>query len=161
MLTTKTGIQTNVERINTDGIDIIYVRVPYDQRMGIYQRLASFVRFMFLSTRLAWKEKSIDLVISTSTPLTVGFPALMLKWFKKIPYIFEVRDLWPEVPIQMGAIKNPLVMRCARWFEKTIYQNAQCVIALSPGMQEGVAKYIPREKTFIIPNMAKINEFWP
>src|SRR5690606_2782983 len=114
-----------------------------------------------LSTYLAWKQSSIDLVISTSTPLTVGFPALMLKWFKKTPYIFEVRDLWPEVPIQMGVLNNPIIRGAAKWFEKTIYRNATHVITLSPGMREGVVKYIDKAKTSMIPNMAKIDEFWP
>src|SRR5690606_28785326 len=99
--------------------------------------------------------------ISTSTPLTVGFPALILKWFKKIPYIFEVRDLWPEVPIQMGALSNPVLQWISRSFEKTIYRNAVHVVTLSPGMQDGVTKYISEQKTSMIPNMAKIDKFWP
>src|SRR5690606_1718460 len=90
-----------------------------------------------------------------------GITALYMKWFKKIPYIFEVRDLWPEVPIQMGAFKSPLIVKPTRWFEKTIYKNAKHVIALSPGMQDGVIKYIPKEKASMIPNMAKMDEFWP
>src|SRR5699024_4369474 len=103
----------------------------------------------------------IELVIATSTPLTVGITALYMKWFKKAPYIFEVRDLWPEVPIQMGAFKSPFIVKPTRWFEKKIYQNAEHVIALSPGMQDGVVKYIPKERTSMIPNMSKIDQFWP
>lgn len=144
-----------------DGIKVIYLNEGYDQKMSVLTRLKTFLKFVWKSTYEANKHKNVDLVIATSTPLTIGIPALFLKWFKKTPYVFEVRDLWPEVPIQMGAIKNSLLIKLTRLFEKTIYKNALHVVALSPGMQEGVLRYIPKEKTSMIPNMAKKDEFWP
>ena len=144
-----------------DGIKVIYINEQYDQSMGIGKRSRSFINFMIKATRVAFAQKDINIVIATSTPLTIGIPALLLKWFKRVPFIFEVRDLWPEVPIQMGALKNNLLIKLAKWFEKTIYKNAKHIIALSPGMQDGVVKYVPRSKTTLIPNMSKIDEFWP
>lgn len=161
MVTSSTKFDDNVYRVNIDGIDVIYVKEDYDQKMNVARRLKSFLGFMVKATRIAFKEKGVDLVIATSTPLTVGIPALLLKWFRDIPYVFEVRDLWPEVPIQMGAISNPLMARISRFFEKVIYKNSRHVIALSPGMQNGVTHYIPEEQTSMIPNMAKKDEFWP
>src|SRR5690554_3528059 len=144
-----------------DGIKVIYLKEAYNQDMSVFTRLKAFLGFVWKSITEARKQKDIDLVIATSTPLTVGITALYMKWFKKVPYIFEVRDLWPEVPIQMGAFKSPLIVKPIRWFEKAIYKNAEHVIALSPGMQDGVIKYISKEKTSMIPNMAKMDEFWP
>jgi glycosyltransferase involved in cell wall biosynthesis len=130
--------------------------------MDLLARLISFFSFMYKSTLMALKIKDVDLVIATSTPLTIGFPALVLKKFLKIPYVFEVRDLWPEVPIQMGGLKNPFIIKIANWFEKIIYENASHIIALSPGMADGVRKKnIPDSKISIISNMAKIDEFFP
>src|SRR5690606_38032451 len=161
MLTTSKTIKGNIEKGKVDGINVIYLKVNYSQKMSILRRLLSFVNFMLKSTLIAFKEKNVDLVISTSTPLTVGFPALVLKKLKNIPYVFEVRDLWPEVPIQMGGLKNKISIKMALWFEKSIYKNASHIITLSPGMQEGViARNIPKEKTSMIPNMSKIEEFW-
>ena len=155
-------IKKSRERRNIDGIDVISIKIQYSQYMGILARLQAFLSFMFLSTIEALKVKDIDLVIATSTPLTVGFPALILKKFKKIPYIFEVRDLWPEVPIQMGAIKHSFLIKLTRWFEKTIYKNASHIIALSPGMKDGVvATGISEKQVEMIPNMAKIDKFFP
>jgi glycosyltransferase involved in cell wall biosynthesis len=154
-------IKKKIQRETIDGIDIITVRMNYSQSMGVMSRLKSFVHFMLISTYLALKEKNIDFVIATSTPLTIGFPALVLKKFKKIPYLFEVRDLWPEVPIQMGGLKNKTAIKIAKWFERTIYKNASHVIALSPGMEDGVIKAgTPASKVTMIPNMAKIDKFW-
>ncbi|MGS2764941.1 glycosyltransferase family 4 protein [Sinomicrobium sp. M5D2P9] len=147
--------------VEVDGINVIYLKEAYNQSMSIAVRLKSFLGFVWKSISEARKQKDMDLVIATSTPLTVGITALYMKWFKKVPYVFEVRDLWPEVPIQMGAFKSPFIVKLTRWFEKTIYKNARHVIALSPGMQDGVVKYIPKEKTSMIPNMAKVEEFWP
>jgi len=150
-----------VEIKNIDGIKVIYIRNEYDNSMGVFARANSFVKFMLKSTRYALKEKNVDLVLATSTPLTVAFPALIRKWYKKTPFIFEVRDLWPEVPIQMGAINSKALQRFLKWFEKITYRNAIHINALSPGMQAGVLKYVPVEKTSMIPNMAKIDKFWP
>lgn len=161
MVTTSNTIKENKEVKFIDGIKVIYFKVMYDQKMNILKRVKSFLDFMIKSTREGFRISNIDLVISTSTPLTVGLPALLLKKRKGIPYIFEVRDLWPEVPIQMGGLKNPLLKFIARKFEKSIYKNATHIIALSPGMAEGVENYESKAKVTVIPNMAKIDEFWP
>lgn len=156
--TTQTEAKT--DRI-VDGIRVISFKVPYSQNMGLVHRFKSFTHFMLEAAKEGVKYRDIDLVIATSTPLTVGYPALRIKRKLNVPYIFEVRDLWPEVPIQMGALKSPVLKKLARWFEERIYKNAVHVVALSPGMQDGVVKYIPAAKTSMIPNMAKIDEFWP
>lgn len=161
MITANPEANKNREEIVIDGIKVIYLKEAYSQSMSIRQRLKSFLGFVIKSTIEAQKHKNIDLVISTSTPLTVGITALYLKLMKKIPYIFEVRDLWPEVPIQMGAFNNSIIIKATRWFEKKIYKNAIHIVTLSPGMQDGVIKYVSKDKTTVIPNMAKIDEFWP
>jgi glycosyltransferase involved in cell wall biosynthesis len=161
MLTSSTKFAEEIKETNVDGIEVIYLKEEYDQNMSITRRLKAFVKFMYKSSKIGLMQKNIDLVIATSTPLTIGVPALVLKWLKKKPFVFEVRDLWPEVPIQMGAIKNKWIIKATRSLEKLIYKNASHVIALSPGMQDGVLQYLPIDKTSMIPNMAKMDEFWP
>lgn len=161
MLTSSSKFSEDIKIVEIDGIEVVYIKEDYDQNMSVSRRLKAFLKFMYKSSVVGMKQKDIDLVIATSTPLTIGIPALILKWFKKKPFVFEVRDLWPEVPIQMGAIKNSWTIKMTRLLEKVIYKNASRVIALSPGMQAGVVKYIPKEKTSMIPNMAKMDEFWP
>lgn len=147
---------------NEDGINVIYLNAPYKNTMGVFRRFISFMQFMIRATCVALKQKDIELVIATSTPLTIGFPALVLGFVKKTPFIFEVRDLWPEVPIQMGGLKNPILKKLAISLEKYIYKKAEHIIALSPGMKYGIVKAgIPSEKISMIPNMAKIDKFWP
>ncbi|PSR53992.1 hypothetical protein AHMF7605_10910 [Adhaeribacter arboris] len=161
MLTSRNKQQKLIEKKLIDGIEVIYIKNSYSNNMGIISRLWSFFRFMLLSTWVGLRQKNIDLVYATSTPLSIGIPALAIKQFNGIPYIFEVRDLWPEVPIQMGAIKNKFVINLLNWFEKKIYFSAKHVVALSPGMRDGVIKTgTSPNKVTMIPNMAKKDEFF-
>lgn len=161
MLTSRDKQDKLIQKENIDGIDVIYIKNEYDNSFSIFRRLFSFIRFMLLSSFIAYKEKDIDFVFATSTPLTIGVPALFLKWFKKKKFIFEVRDVWPEVPIQMGGINNTLIIYLLRKFEKIIYNNSEHIIALSPGMKQEILKTgIKESKVSIVPNMSKIDQFY-
>lgn len=145
-----------------DGINVIYVKNSYSNYMSSLAKVKSFLSFLNKAIKVGYKQNNIDLVFATSTPLTIGYISLRLKSRKKFPYVFEVRDLWPEFPIQVGAIKNPILIWCLRKFEKCIYDNAEHVVALSPGMQDGVISAgTPKEKTSMIPNMSKPDLFYP
>ena len=152
----------NPSRVNANGIDVIYVKNKYNNYMPAFKKVISFVSFILAALKAAKKLKNIDLVFATSTPLTVGYIAMRLKRVKGWKYVFEVRDLWPEFPIQIGAIKNRLIIKYLRGLERRIYKNSEFVIALSPGMQDGVvAAGMPVEKTAMIPNMSKPDKFYP
>ena len=145
-----------------DGIHVIYVKNDYSNYMSAPRKVLSFVNFIRLAINVGKKQKGVDVVFATSTPLTVGYIALRLKAVKKWPYIFEVRDLWPEFPIQIGAIKNKVVIWALRKFEKRIYKKAEHVVALSPGMRDGVVRVgTPEFKVSMIPNMSKPDKFYP
>lgn len=150
-------------RVNVDGIEVVYVKNPtYSNNLSAPRKVWIFLSFIFSAMNAAMKEKDVDLVFATSTPLTIGVIALWLKWRKKWNYVFEVRDLWPEFPIEIGAIKNKLAIWFLRKLEKRIYDKSVHVVALSPGMKEGVIKAgTPEEKVSMIPNMSKPDKFFP
>lgn len=148
-------------REDIDGIDVVYVKNQYSNYMGAGQRILSFVKFVFRAINAARKEKDVDIVFATSTPLTVGAIAIWLKWTKGWKYVFEVRDLWPEGLIQEG-ITNPVVVWALRLLERWSYEKSEHVISLSPGMEEGVLKVgTPKEKSTMVPNMSKPDKFYP
>lgn len=157
----KQNQQRLVEKREYEGMKIISLRVRYSNSMNAGRRMLSFLIFMCWSSFYALKTRKIDLVIASSTPLTIGVPALLLKYLRGIPYLFEVRDLWPEVPIQMGAINNSIIIRLSKAFEKWVYLKASHIVAFSPGMMEGVIQTgIPTSKVDVNPNMSKIDVFW-
>src|SRR5690606_32134805 len=150
-----------IERKNIDGILVISVRNLYSNDMSVASRLWSFFRFMVLSSIIGLRQSDVDLVYATSTPLSVGIPALLIKWLRGTGFVFEVRDLWPEVPIQLKAIRNRIAIKILRAYERLIYEQALHIVALSPGMKEGVmAQGIPDFKVSMIPNMAKKDKFF-
>lgn len=144
-----------------DGIKVIYLKNDYDNSMAASARMRSFVNFMFKATARAKRIKKIDLVFATSTPLTIGAAALWLKWTKRWKYVFEVRDLWPEALIQ-GGLKNKPAIWMLKILERKTYKKAEHIIALSPGMKDGVlATGIADDKCTVVPNMSKPDKFYP
>lgn len=143
---------------NREGITIHSLNCPYDNKMGFRERIKAFTAFMFNSAKKA-KTIDCDIVLSTSTPLTVGWPALVMHRRKKKPYVFEVRDVWPGVPIAMGYFKNPLAQKFLYWFEKRVYKKADAIVPLSSGMDENIKGRYPNDKSTVIPNISEINRF--
>jgi len=143
-----------------DGIRVIVTSVPYGQRMSMVARIRSFLRFMFLATAAGMGAHDVDVVFATSTPLTIAVPGMLLSAFHRAPFVFEVRDLWPEVPIAMGVLANPLLQAAARWLERTAYRRARHIVALSPGMKEGVvAAGADPDRVTVIPNSSDVELF--
>jgi glycosyltransferase involved in cell wall biosynthesis len=144
-----------------DGIDVIQIALPYSNKDGISKRAWTFVKFGFLGIKIALKE-DYDLLFATSTPLTAGIPGIFMKWFgKKKKFVFEVRDLWPELPKALG-VTNPLLLWGMGVLEKMSYQNADACIGLSPGICEGIAKRSSKDKKIeLIPNGCDLDMFRP
>ncbi len=144
---------------NEAGIQVHWYPIPYSNHMSFRQRLKAFFSFA-LAARKKALQLDADLIFATSTPLTIALPAVSASRKKKIPMVFEVRDLWPEMPIAVGALKNPLLRFAARRLEHWAYYNAESVVALSPGMKEGVLRTgYPAEKVAVIPNSSDNSEF--
>jgi glycosyltransferase involved in cell wall biosynthesis len=125
-------------------------------------RMLAFGRFAAGATAAALRGPRPDVIYATSPPLTIALPALaaVARW--RAPLVFEVRDLWPEAPIQMGALRDPRLQRQARSLERQAYTRARRVIALSPGIREGViAAGVPPGKVVLVPNAADLDLFRP
>jgi glycosyltransferase involved in cell wall biosynthesis len=147
------------KKLEMEGFTIHYLPVCYISHFGFSKRYWAFLRFVFLSLTHFSKLPKPDLVYATSTPLTVGVIALWLKWTRGINFIFEVRDLWPDAPIALGVLRNWVVKKLALKLEKSLYANASELVALSPGIEKGIASKIAGVPTAIIPNMGDTDFF--
>ncbi|MBN1972685.1 MAG: glycosyltransferase family 4 protein [Sedimentisphaerales bacterium] len=144
-----------------DGINVIIVGTKYSSRQSFLRRIFSFLSFSFLCICAGMRVKNVDMIYATSTPITVGIPAIILKWLKRIPFIFEVRDQWPEVPIELGVIKNRVTARMLLWLERTIYKQSRAIVALSPGQAGGIKKVTGDKRIEVIPNSCDTDVFTP
>lgn len=144
---------------NESGVEVHWLPVPYSNHMSYRDRIKAFLRFAYESARRA-ASMSVDLVFATSTPLTIAIPGVFAAKRLRVPMVFEVRDLWPEVPIAIGALKNPALRVPAQWLERWAYRNSEAVVALSPGMRDGVVRAgYDRTRVAVIPNSSDNADF--
>jgi glycosyltransferase involved in cell wall biosynthesis len=151
----------------TEGIRVVAIAAAYnDPQVGTGmsgpQRMFKFYQFAWLACRIGKKLPAPDVVFATHTPLTIGLAGLTLGQYFNVPFVFEVRDLWPEALINVGALKNPLVIRWLERMAKKIYAGAKHIVALSPGMKEGIVRAgVPADKVTVIPNASDLDLFSP
>ena len=144
-----------------EGLEVIYLPVPYNNRFNFYARSWSFIKYVLGATHAGSKYKDYDICYGISVPLTVGICTRWMKFKYGIPYMFEVGDLWPDAPIQLGFIRNKLFQRALFSFEKSIYRQAQSVVALSPPIQAAIKTKAPSTRVDVIPNMADCDFYRP
>jgi glycosyltransferase involved in cell wall biosynthesis len=151
----------NWARGDVDGIDVIVLPLPYSNRDGLARRTMLFLRFAWRSIGIAWQEPH-DLLFATSTPLTAGLPGIVAKLLgRPARFVFEVRDLWPELPRALG-MRNPLLLGGMSILEWLSYRLADACIGLSPGIVEGIRRRAPQGRRIgLVPNGCDLDVFRP
>lgn len=147
-----------------EGIRVVELALPYANRDGLLKRAWTFLRFAWKSLLLVRHEEH-DLLFATSTPLTAAVPALAIRWWpghRPAPFVFEVRDLWPELPKAMGVITHPVPLALLAWLERAAYRAAVGGVALAPGIAEGMAEGgLEAQRVALIPNGCDLALFKP
>ncbi len=141
-----------------DGVKVKVINVQIDNKQSKLKRIISFIRYMAVSCWFALTLKA-DVVISSSGPITVGLPGLVARYFRGRKFVFEVRDLWPEVAVELGVIHSKSLIRLAYWFEKRCYKASSHIIALSPGMKDNIEKRFGHKNITSVTNSANIQLF--
>lgn len=142
-----------------DGIRVHWVSVPYSQYMGYARRIRAFFEF---SVKAAFKAASLggDVVFATTSPLTIALPAAYASRRNKIPMVMEICDVWPAVPIALGAIRDPISIAAARWLERFAYRSCARIIALAPGMKDAIVETgYPADRVSVISNGCDLDIF--
>ncbi len=141
-----------------DKVDVIRCHVSESYNNGFLGRLWGYFSFVFSSiwAGLFSTKGKFDVILVTSPPLFVGITAYILSVIKRTPFVFEVRDLWPESAIDTGVVTNKWIIKFAFWFEAFIYKKAKLVNVLTPAFRDVLVnkKGIPKNKVIFIPNAA-------
>ncbi len=148
-------------RREKNGLVVHYIYLNYRNDMSYFQRSFVFFQFLLFSTLKLLSLKG-DLVLATSTPLTIGVPALIKKWVHKTPFIFETRDIWPEAVIAIGAVKNKFLQKSLYFLEHLIYRSANAIVPLSIDMKQSIISRYPKlskKNIQVIENISEITRF--
>ena len=125
-------------------------------------RVISFLSFMVTATWAGWKAGKVDLVMGTSPPLFQSISAWLIACLRRRPLLLEIRDLWPEFGIDLGIIKNPIVIWLARRLEMFLYRRATHMLVNSPAYRDYlISKGVPRKKISFIANGVDPAAFHP
>lgn len=146
--------------LNIDGVKIKVINLLITNKHNVIKRTLVFLLYSLLSIWYALTLKA-DVVISSSGPITVGIPGLVARYLRGRNFVFEVRDLWPEVVVQLGVIKNKPLLKLAYWFENLCYKSASLIVTLSPGMAEWIQKEYQHKHIISVPNACDNYLFGP
>lgn len=142
-----------------DGIDVVECDLAYSNADKFIRRSTTFLRYMLHTIRLAFTEE-YDVIFATTTPLTAAVPGILARWIRRKPFVFEVRDLWPELPRAMGVIRNPVILGMLSALEWCSYKSANRMIGLAPGIVDGIKRFgAGDDKVSLIPNGCDIEVF--
>jgi len=142
-----------VRRLEIDGIDVHVLNVPFSQNWGGLKRAVSFLSYAALASKAALTVDRPDLIYATSAPPTVAVPAIMARLFRGVPYVFELRDVWPESLIAVGLDEKSLSVKALRALNRVTFKGARSVTTITPGFRSLLEKRygVPPEGLVVIP----------
>ncbi len=146
---------------NKDGIRVVRTYIFAAPNKGFFKRILSYVSFMCSSiiqgTKKVGKQ---DVIIATSPQFFVGVAGFIISRLKGIPFIFEVRDLWPESIVQLGQLKNRFLIRFLEWIEMLLYKKAIHIVGVADSTVKILTERgVPSEKITIIKNGVDLQLF--
>lgn len=140
-----------------EGIRVVELDLPYGNALGALARARMFARYALAALAEAVLGRH-DVVFASSTPLSVALPGIAARWLRGRAFVLELRDLWPELPIAMGVLRNPLVILALRALERLAYASASGVVAVTQGIATHVAERgVDAARIVVVPNGADLD----
>lgn len=149
-----------VEETPLSGLRVIRTHVSERYNQGWFGRFWGYVTFLLSGgwAALFRARDHYDVVIVTSPPLLIGLLGVAIAKQRRLPLVLEIRDLWPDVPVQLGVLTNPVLIRLAYWLEGFLYRQAQHIVLLTEGYRAVLlrSKNVERTRMSVIPNAADL-----
>ncbi len=145
-----------------EGIQVLRAYTYPSLHQSFVWRIVSFLSFMFTSVWAGLRAGPVDVVMGTSPPIFQAFSAWLVAFLKRKPLLLEIRDLWPDFAVDIGVLKNPLLIRASLWLEMFLYRRASRILVNSPAYRLNIiAKGVPDSKISLIPNGVDPSMFDP
>lgn len=123
-------------RQKIDAVEILRAKTYASLHRSFVWRVVSFLSFMVTSVYAGLRAGPVDMVMGTTPPIFQAFSAWLVAALRRKPLLLEVRDLWPEFAIDMGVLKNPILIAMSRWLERFLYWRADHLLVNSPAYRD-------------------------
>jgi colanic acid biosynthesis glycosyl transferase WcaI len=151
-----------VYRSSYFGATVFHIRVR-TRGTRILRRAIDYAFFHAISLVIALTRRDrFDVILAASPPLTIGVAAAIVSGIRRVPFVYNVQEIYPDVAIDLGVLRNPFLIRVARWIETFVYRRARVMTTISERFATRIkAKGIPAAKVKVIPNFANTDEVVP
>lgn len=147
---------------DVDGIRVIRVWTYLAANAGVVKRILNYLSYMLSALWTGLFVRRPDVIIATSPQFFCGWAGTLLQWFRRVPFILEIRDIWPESITAVGALKKGLATRCLEWMERRMYLSADHIVAVGNGYRDNVCSKVPvSDRITVIYNGVDGNAFEP
>lgn len=144
------------------GIRVIRVWSFLSANKGFFGRIANFVSYMLTATWAALWLRKVDVAVATSPQFFCGWAGVLCHWIRRWPFVLEIRDIWPESIVAVGAMKKSLTIRVLEFLERRMYAAANYIITVGNGYRDQLLeRNVPASKIAVIPNGVELQKFKP
>jgi len=149
-----------LQRECVDGIETIRVWTYLAANKGTARRILNYLSLMFSAVVAGSRVRKPDLAIATSPQFFCGWAGVWVSRLRRIPFILEIRDLWPESIVAVGAMRAGLRLRLLEWLERRMYAAASRIVTVGAGYRDRLtARAVPPEGIEIVPNGVDLGLF--
>lgn len=150
------------QRERVDGIDVWRVWTYIAANEGTVRRIANYVSFMVSAFCFSFFVKRPDVLIATSPQFFCGWAGVLVGFFRRIPFILEIRDIWPESIVAVGAMNNSRLVGFLERLEKIMYASARHIVTVGEGYRQRlIGKGVPAERISVVMNGVNRSLFTP
>lgn len=151
-----------LQKSNYHGMEVLHVWMPRKGRSKLL-RILAWLGFHLISTLAGFFTSfKPDIILAPSPPLTIGVSAWLISIWRGCPFIYNVQEIYPDVAVNLGVLKNKGVIKLLKGVEKLVYAKAQALAVISNGMADHIRNCgVPEEKIKIIPNFVDFDDLYP
>jgi glycosyltransferase involved in cell wall biosynthesis len=124
------------KHVDLDGIDLYIVNADYRQEWGAKGRVLSWLRYAAFASALSMTLKRPDVTFASCTPPTVGVPALAMQGLRKVPWVYELRDVWPECLYSNGLSESSPAVPPMKLWNKICVRGAEKLTVITPAFSD-------------------------
>ncbi|MFH1942177.1 MAG: glycosyltransferase family 4 protein [bacterium] len=153
---------SNTWRLNEriEGIDVVRVKTYLTPNAGFFRRIGNYMFYMMMAVLASFKVRKPDIVIATSPQFFCAVAGYVVSRIKRIPFVFELRDIWPESILALEASKPNISIRILEKIELFLYRKAKCIISLTDAFKENlVSRGIDPRKILVVKNGVDLDFF--